>query len=35
MFKIVQGKDLKDIKGIEMLKGMLEVIRKHHMKLDG
>lgn len=35
MFKIVEGKDLKDIKGLDMLKGMLRVIRKHRMKLDG
>lgn len=35
MFKIVEGKDLKDIKGLEMLRGMLRVIRKHRMKLDG
>jgi hypothetical protein len=35
MFQIVQGKDLKDIKGLDMLKGMLRVIRKHRMKLDG
>lgn len=35
MFKIVEGKDLKDIKGLDMLKGMLRVIRGHRMKLDG
>jgi hypothetical protein len=35
MFKIVEGKDIKDIKGLDMLKGMLRVIRKHRMKLDG
>ena len=35
MFKIVEGKDLKDIKGLDLLKGMLRVIRQHRMKLDG
>lgn len=35
MFKMVQGIDLKDVDGLAMLKGMLRVIRQHHMKLDG
>jgi predicted unusual protein kinase regulating ubiquinone biosynthesis (AarF/ABC1/UbiB family) len=35
MFQIVKRKELKDIKGLEVLNGMLRVIRKHRMKLDG
>lgn len=35
MFQIVKKKQLKDIKGLEVLSGMLTVIRKHRMKLDG
>lgn len=35
MFKIVDETDLADLQGIDVLNGMLKVIRKHHMKIDG
>lgn len=35
MFSIVNTTDLNDLQGIDVLNGMLRVVRKHNMKLDG
>ncbi len=35
MFSIVSQKDIGELEGIDVLHGMLRVIRKHNMKIDG
>ena len=35
MFSIVNKTDLADLQGIDVLNGMLRVVRKHNMKIDG
>jgi predicted unusual protein kinase regulating ubiquinone biosynthesis (AarF/ABC1/UbiB family) len=35
MFSIVSKTDIADLEGIDVLHGMLRVIRKHKMKIDG
>jgi len=35
MFSLISKTDLADLEGIDVLHGMLHVIRKHNMKIDG
>ena len=35
LFSVLENKSIFDIEGIELLVGMLNIIREHNMKLDG
>ena len=35
MFSVISKTDIADLEGIDVLHGMLRVIRKHNMKIDG
>ena len=35
MFSIINKTDLADLQGIDVLSGMLRVVRKHNLKIDG
>lgn len=35
MFSLIKKVELRNLQGLDVLAGMLSVIRKHHMKLDG
>ena len=35
LFGVLEGQDLDDLQGVELLTGMLNIIRNHNMKLEG